>query len=262
MRTQRNNGTTTYKYTYIGSQLTQITVGSNKLLFAYDANGTPLAVTYNGTAYYYVTNLKGNVVAILDSTGTAVVTYTYDAWGKPLTTVDNTSVGLGDLNPLRYRGYVYDWETGLYYLQSRYYNPEWGRFLNADAYASTGQGVLGYNMFAYCNNNPILLSDYSGNSATLAGAIVGAVCGFFGALISELNDQNEGIRWDKVMKCTASTALAGAAAGFVADVSIATFGAGTAIFIAAGAGALFSGLNSAYTQSTLKGSFDPKKSDK
>ena len=107
--------------------------------------------------------------------------------------------------------------------------------------------------------NPILLSDYSGNSATLAGAIVGAVCGFFGALISELNDQNEGIRWDKVMKCTASTALAGAAAGFVADVSIATFGAGTAIFIAAGAGALFSGLNSAYTQSTLKGSVDPQK---
>ncbi len=82
MRTQRSNGITTYKYIYIGGQLTQLTVGSNKLLLAYDANGTPLAVTYNGTAYYYVTNLQGDVVLILDNTGELVVSYDYDAWGK------------------------------------------------------------------------------------------------------------------------------------------------------------------------------------
>ncbi len=70
---------------------------------------------------------------------------------------------LGQYNPLRYRGYVYDRETGLYYLQSRYYNPEIGRFINADSYAATGQGALGNNMFAYCNNNPVNMYDNTGN---------------------------------------------------------------------------------------------------
>ena len=71
-----------------------------------------------------------------------VVTYTYDAWGNPLTTSGSLAATLGEQNPLRYRGYVYDTETGLYYLQSRYYNPGWGRFINADGYASTGQGIM------------------------------------------------------------------------------------------------------------------------
>ena len=70
---------------------------------------------------------------------------------------------IATLNPLRYRGYVYDPETGLYYLQSRYYNPQWGRFINADGLVSTGQGLLGYNMFAYCNNNPVGFKDFNGN---------------------------------------------------------------------------------------------------
>ena len=69
---------------------------------------------------------------------------------------------LGAQNPLRYRGYVYDTETGLYYLQSRYYNPTWGRFINADGYASTGQGIIGNNMFAYCGNNPVIRHDPTG----------------------------------------------------------------------------------------------------
>ena len=69
---------------------------------------------------------------------------------------------LGVHNPLRYRGYVYDQETGLYYLQSRYYNPEWGRFISADTYVSTGQGLLGNNMFAYCGNNPVKMYDKTG----------------------------------------------------------------------------------------------------
>ena len=87
-------------------------------------------------------------------TGAAVVIYTYDAWGKLLETGGSMATTLGALNPLRYRGYVYDTETGLYYLQSRYYDPEVGRFVNADIYVSTGQGMIGNNMFAYCANNP------------------------------------------------------------------------------------------------------------
>ena len=164
LRTKRTNGTTTYSYVYNGSSLSQMTVGTDTLYFAYDGS-SPMAVTYNGTNYYYATNLQGDVVAILNSSGTAVVQYTYDAWGNILTTTGSMASTLGAVNPLTYRGYVFDRETGLYYLQSRYYNPEIGRFINADAFASTGQGLLGNNMFAYCNNSPILLSDPHGTAS-------------------------------------------------------------------------------------------------
>ena len=99
------------------------------------------------------------MVGIADSTGALVVRYSYDAWGKLLSITGSMASTLGVQNPLRYRGYVYDQETGLYYLQSRYYNPEIGRFINADALVATGQGLLGNNMFAYCLNNPVSLKD-------------------------------------------------------------------------------------------------------
>ena len=155
MRTSRSDGTTTYEYVYNGSSLVQMTVGSSTLYFA---NG---AVFYNGTPYYYVTNLQGDVIAILSPMGALVVQYTYDAWGNVLSTTGSMASTLGTLNPIRYRGYVYDQESGLYYLQSRYYDPEMGRFLNADALVSTG-GLLGNNMFAYCGNNPVMGYDPGG----------------------------------------------------------------------------------------------------
>ena len=118
-------------------------------------------------------------------------------------------------------------------------------------------------MFTYCNNNPISLSDSQGDSATIAGGIVGGIFGFVSALMSEASDDKEGgpkgIRWDKVWKCTLSSAGAGAAAGFFADVAVASFGAVPAIFISAGAGAIFTGANSAYTQYTLTGQVDKPK---
>ena len=162
MRTQRSNGTTAYSYVYNGSQLSQMTVGSNTLNFAYDASGMPMMVTYNGTNYYYITNLQGDVMGIVDSTGTIVVNYTYDAWGKPLSITGSLASTLGALNPLRYRGYVYDTETGYYYLRSRYYDPQIGRFINADTLVSTGQGLLGGNMLSYCRNNPVKRKDATG----------------------------------------------------------------------------------------------------
>ena len=163
MRTQRSNGTTTYNYVYNGSQLSQMTVDSNTLNFAYDAGGVPVTVNYNGTNYYYITNLQGDVTGIANSSGAVVVSYTYDAWGKPLSITGSMAATLGTLNPLRYRGYIYDTETGLYYLESRYYDPEIGRFINADTFVATGQGMLGNNMFAYCGNNPVNRYDPTGN---------------------------------------------------------------------------------------------------
>ena len=126
------------------------------MYISYDASGSPMSITQGSDTYYYVTNIQGDVIAILNSSGTAVVEYAYDAWGNIVSTTGSMATTLGKWNPLRYRSYVYDEEYGLYYLQSRYYNPEVGRFLNADAFAATGQGILGNNMLSYCQNNPII----------------------------------------------------------------------------------------------------------
>ena len=114
----------------------------------------------NGT-YYYVLNGQGDVVQLRNSAQEIVANYHYDAWGKLLgitnaagQKITNTN-SIAYQNPIRYRGYVYDEETGFYYLNSRYYDPQIKRFINVDCYVSTGQGFIGYNMFAYCNNNPV-----------------------------------------------------------------------------------------------------------
>lgn len=121
---------------------------------------------YNGTVYYYITNLQGDVMRIVDASQNIVTSYDYDPYGKVISATGT----LANINPLRYRGYVYDRETGFYYLQSRYYDPTVGRFLNADSYATTGQGIIGHNMFAYCGNDPVEKSDAVGEMATLASA--------------------------------------------------------------------------------------------
>ena len=162
MRTSRTNGAKTYNYVYNGSQLTQMTVGNDTLCFVYDATGAPVIVLWNNSVYYYITSLQGDVLQIINEDVEIVATYDYDAWGNVVSVGGTMANTLGALNPLRYRGYVYDQETQLYYLQSRYYNPEIGRFINADALVSTGQGLLGNNMFAYCGNNPVTNVDYLG----------------------------------------------------------------------------------------------------
>lgn len=171
LRSKRTNGTYTYSYVYSGSLLAMMTVGENTLHFTYDVTGTPLSVKHNGTTYYYKTNLQGDVIGIVDSCGTAVVTYAYNAWGVLLNVSGTMKDTLGAVNPLTYRGYVYDRETGLYYLQSRYYDPELGRFINADVFVATGQGFVGNNMFAYCLNNPVSRVDISGCASEVAVAI-------------------------------------------------------------------------------------------
>ena len=136
--------------------------------FLYDESGKPFAMRRYWDAslssygtYHYVLNAQGDVVQINYQGGEVKATYTYDAWGRVLTADGE----LAAMNPIRYRGYYYDTDTGFYYLQSRYYDPANHRFINADALASTGQGFVGTNMFAYCNNNPANLSDTEGNVA-------------------------------------------------------------------------------------------------
>ena len=108
--------------------------------------------------YFYVRNLQGDIIAVLDSNGIIVAEYEYGAWGKIL----SAEGPLAGINPIRYRGYYYDVETGYYYCQSRYYNPVWCRWISADVLMDTGKGILGTNMYAYCNNDPVNYYDTSG----------------------------------------------------------------------------------------------------
>ena len=141
-------------------------------IYLYDESGAPIGLKYRTPSYaegvfdcyFFEKNLQGDIVAIYNESGTKVGSYTYDAWGK-CTATSNTS-GYNFIlynNPFRYRGYYYDTETGLYYLQSRYYNPTWGRFLNADGYINANGDLIGFNMFAYCSNNPVMFVDYTGS---------------------------------------------------------------------------------------------------
>ena len=172
VRSSKTVGSTKYDFTTLSGLVTRQTGGGKTIDFVYDENNQPLAMKYNNTLYYYVLNAQGDVVRIVDGSRSVVASYTYDPWGK----IISSSGTLADINPLRYRGYYYDSETGFYYLQSRYYDPEIGRFINADSYASTdATGLLSTNMFAYCENDPVNRSDPSGEFWNIVvGAALGA----------------------------------------------------------------------------------------
>ena len=161
LRVQKTvNGVAT-KYTLHGKNVVHMTSGTDELHFFYDAQNRPAVVVYNGTAYAYVKSLQGDIVALLNGAGNVVVSYVYDAWGAPIGKSGSMAETLGSVQPFRYRGYVFDEETGLYYLRSRYYNPRWGRFVNADT-------IVTNNLFLYCLNSPNVQIDSSGCSSTSA----------------------------------------------------------------------------------------------
>ena len=130
--------------------------------YIYDETGSPVGMIYDGTEYYFVKNLQGDVQRIYKADGTLVGEYHYDAWGNILN--ESSLTEIEQLNPFRYRSYYYDSETGLYYLNSRYYDPETGRFISADSIVpGVSSSVNGYNLFAYCFNNPVNMIDEDGN---------------------------------------------------------------------------------------------------
>lgn len=175
------NGVRTY-YQYSGNKLLYQETGNQRLYFWYDAFGNLCEIClFDETredAYYVTCNSKGDVDTIYNYSG-IVAKYNYDSWGNTVSVTDSNgneitdSNHIGNINPIRYRGYYYDTESGLFYLQSRYYNPTVGRFLNADVYCDTGASFLGTNMFAYCYNNPVMYSDPTGRFT--ATEVVGIV---------------------------------------------------------------------------------------
>ena len=170
LRVQKTVNSVATKYTLHGKNVVHMTSGADELHIFYDAQNRPAVVVYNGVPYAYVKSLQGDIVAILDENGNTVVSYGYDAWGAPLWCTGELAETLGKVQPFRYRGYVFDEETGLYYLRSRYYNPGWGRFVNADACFIEKRYGFGNNLFTYCKNSPVVFYDKNGREYRVVGA--------------------------------------------------------------------------------------------
>ena len=145
----------TTNYYAINHKIHQINIGTNILKFFY-ALDKLVYFTYNGTRYFYVFNAQNDITHLVDDTGNVVASYIYDAWGNhqvlDASGVENTNSDfIGNINPIRYRGYYFDVETNLYYLNSRYYDPEVGRFISLDAVDYLApDSIHGLNLFAYC----------------------------------------------------------------------------------------------------------------
>ena len=176
------NGVTT-DYYLNGSNIVTEIKGSDRLDYYYDEQGNLFGFKVNNASeYYYIRNGQNDIIGILDSTGAQVVSNSYDTWGKLVNATGSLASTIGALNPFRYRGYYYDESSGLYYLNSRYYDANTGRFINADATLNPSLGLTGMNLFAYCSNNPVNMADNNGNFPFLVitgiiGAVIGAVAG-------------------------------------------------------------------------------------
>ena len=202
------------------------------LIYIYDASGAPIGMAYRDSTYVsgafdfylFAKNAQGDILYIYNTSGTRLVTYTYDAWGKCYVTYQNGGASTAArYNPFRYRGYYYDTETGFYYLNSRYYDPAVGRFLNADGYVNANGDILGFNMFAYCGNNPVTYKDETGESITVAciivgigiGITIGAIGGSHYAKHIKGTTQNDGWDyWKYVVAGGAGGGLIGGLAGW------------------------------------------------
>ena len=159
-----------------GSKILREIWGTNELMPIYDNEESVSGIIYNGTSYYFQKNLQGDVIELVDEEAEVVARYTYDAWGKVTGVRDKNGNAITDathvahINPFRYRGYYFDAEIGLYYLQSRYYDPVVGRFVNADEATLAGTTL---NIFVYCNNAPVVMTDSQGFAAQTYSGIVG-----------------------------------------------------------------------------------------
>ena len=235
------NGVAT-DYLVDGSTIIAEKTGNNTIWYYYDAAGCRIGFTYNNTPYYYIYNAQGDVIGLYNSGQQIVARYNYDAWGKIVSITDSNGALVTDqshiaiINPFRYRGYYYDTETGLYYVSSRYYDPEIGRWINADSVIDQSS-VIGANLFVYCLNNPVNMTDETGNLPFFAitaaiGAVVGAVVG--GVVAAK----NGGNVWAGIGIGAAAGALIGTGAGMAAGAALAGSITATTAEVAFGASTL------------------------
>ena len=201
-----------HEYFYDGGRLVgeDVKNGSatvRKLRFFYDLDGLCALRVIEGNAtndYIYVRNPFGDIVGLAEGS-TIKALYVYDAWGNhkvynPDGTENASSTFVGNINPFRYRGYYFDPETGLYYLKSRYYDPEIGQFISPDDVGYMDfEAIGGLNLYAYCNYNPVMHSDPDGHSVLAVGLVllgfgIGAALGAGASLITQGLTKG----WDKI----------------------------------------------------------------
>ena len=179
IRTSKTINGIKHSYVLDGTKILKETWGNNVLIPLYDNEENVCGIEYNGTAYWFYKNLQGDIISIANADGDVIANYNYDAWGRLCSIIDTDgnattdSTNIAIINPFRYRGYYYDTEIGMYYLQSRYYDPTVGRFINADDtdYLGANKISLGYNLFTYCENEPILKIDCEGYAPRYKGIV-------------------------------------------------------------------------------------------
>ena len=242
--------TTTTNYIYNGNNLIQEAksgASSNTKTYLYNSQGI-VGFVQDGTTYTYRKNLFGDIVAIYNGP-TKLVEYAYDALGNcvvidPTTELPNEDADfIGNQNPFRYRGYYWDNDLQLYYLMSRHYDPQTGRFINADTldYLEP-ENINGLNLYAYCSNNPVMYADPSGHSAILIGLIIGAIIGFGAAAYVDYQDDGEifngSVAWYDYLGATIVGGAIGAGFGYIApaiaEFAATSFTIGSGLTISAG----------------------------
>ncbi|WP_278335194.1 RHS repeat domain-containing protein, partial [Clostridium beijerinckii] len=194
IRTQKTVNNITTSYHLVGDKVTYEDNGTDKIYYTYDSSDNLVSMNLNGVEYFYIRNAQNDIIGLFDKDGTQVASYSYDSWGKLIfikdgsgTDITNNTGSVGYKNPYRYRGYMYDTETGLYYLQSRYYNPEWGRFINSDAAIGSVGELLSHNLFAYCINNPVNMLDGDGNWPSWLDSITNAISSLVTTITSAIS---------------------------------------------------------------------------
>lgn len=216
VRVSKTIGNTIHRYMVDGNNIiAEVVTGDENytVYYYYDAAGNVIGLRYNNADYYFQKNWRGDVIGIVNASGTVVAEYGYDAWGKVISVTGSMASTVGRINPIRYRGYYYDVETGFYYLNTRYYDPEVGRFISADTtdvLAASPTSLTDKNLFAYCDNNPIMYKDADGEFwHILAGAVVGAVVGAVSSIVSQVVSGEE-INWTAVAIEAGAGAVSGA----------------------------------------------------
>jgi len=219
IRTSKTVNGVKHEYTLDGAKILKETWESNTIVPLYDNEDSVCGIQFNDEPYYFLKNLQGDIIAIADKNAQVIAKYSYDAWGVCSIEQDTSACNIATVNPYRYRGYYYDEETGLYYLQSRYYNPIVGRFVNADdaEYLNAIDNPVTFNLFFYCNNIPISHADFNGEllTAILVGIAIGAIVGgLAGYGLSRILNVPKGSRWKYVLGGAVIGAIIGGCIGY------------------------------------------------
>ena len=204
LRLEKTAGGVTTQYQYVNGQLLGEKRSNGVILrYTYDALGVLSGIQYKNAAgvttnYIVRCTLSGDVDQIYDTKGNLLARYIYDTWGDTLSVTDASGKAITDplhianINPIRYRGYYYDAETGLYYLQSRYYDTTTRRFLNADEILGANSDINALNLYAYCGNNPVVREDDKGN-AWFASMFVGVITQYVGDVVGNVLEGKSGV---------------------------------------------------------------------